>query len=179
MLATANADVMRLEGLLGDEADPADDSVRGMLATANADVMRLEGLLGDEADPADDSVRGMLATANADVMRLEGLLGDEADPADDSLRGQLAAAKARIGSADDADSLEGQLAAAKAQIDNDDTDNLGLMQQLAAAKVALAKIEMETEAGRNAMTLADRIAREESIQMAIHEQQGYGPAMAD
>ena len=104
---------------------------------------------------------GMLAAAvpMPKWMRLEGLLGDETDPAADSLRGQLAAANARIGSAADADSLEGQLAAAKAQIDNDDPDNLGLMQQLAAAKVALAKIEMETEAGRNAMTVAERIAR--------------------
>ena len=147
MLAAANAEAMRLEGLLGAETDPAADSVRGMLAAANAEAMRLEGLLGAETDPAADSVRGMLAAANAEAMRLEGLLGAETDPAADSLRGQLAAANA--------------------QIDNDDPDNLGLMQQLAAAKVALAKIEMETEAGRNAMTLAERIARESEIQMAI------------
>ena len=38
---------MRLEGLLGAETDPAADSVRGMLAAANADVMRLEGLSRD------------------------------------------------------------------------------------------------------------------------------------
>ena len=167
MLAAEQAEVVRLEGLIGDETDPADDSVRGMLAAANAEVMRLEGLIGDETDPADDSVRGMLAAANAEVMRLEGLIGDETDPAGDSLGGQLAAANARIGSTDDPDSLEGQLAAAKAQIDNDDPDNLGLMQQLAAAKEALAKIEKETEAGRNAMMLAERIAREGMIQTAI------------
>ena len=43
------------------------------MAAANAEAMRLEGLNGDETDPAADSLRGQLAAANAEAMRLEGL----------------------------------------------------------------------------------------------------------
>ena len=54
---------MRLEGLLGAETDPADDSVRGCWPPPMPKLMRLEGLLGAETDPAADSVRLMLAAA--------------------------------------------------------------------------------------------------------------------
>ena len=111
------------------------------LADATAEVMRLEGLIGDETDPAADSLRGMLAAEQAEVVRLKGLIGDDADPADDSLRDQLAAAKA--------------------QIDNDDPDNLGLMQQLAAAEAALSMIERDRESD-----LADDIAEAASDKAA-------------
>ena len=40
------------------------------LADATAEVMRLEGLIGDETDPAADSLRGMFAAEQAEVVRL-------------------------------------------------------------------------------------------------------------
>ena len=140
-LDEANAALMALETLIGDETDPAAESLRGQLAAANARI--------GSADDA-DSLEGMLAAEQAAVVRLEGLIGDETDPADDSLKGQLAAANARIGSADDPDSLEGQLAAARAEIDNDDPLNLGLMQQLAVANARLELVAKELKAKEEA-----------------------------
>jgi hypothetical protein len=113
-LTAAQADVTKymnmanmLQATLGEEMDPAPDSIRGMLAAAQADVTKymnmanmLQATLGEEMDPAPDSIRGMLAAAQADVTKymnmanmLQETLGDEMDPAAESVRGMLAQAE--------------------------------------------------------------------------------------
>ena len=134
-LAAANMKIERLEGVLGDETDPAADSVRGMLAATNE-------LIGSEVDPDPTSLRGMLAAEEKEVARLETLLGDPDTPDPGSVRGMLAAAKARIGSVDDPTSLLGMLDAEQKKaemyrvaIEGDGTDaNPGLQAELNAAK---------------------------------------------
>ena len=144
-LADANAEVMRLEGVIGDETDPTAESLRGQLAAANARI-------GSAEDP--DSLEGMLAAEQAEVMRLDGLLGDEAAPADDSVRGMLAVAKTQVMR------LDGLLAAARAEINNDDPLNLGLMQQLADANKKLDDRDKE-------VARLERIARGQGIASAL------------
>ena len=156
----------QLQALLGDETDPAPDSVRGMLAAAQADVTKymtmasnLQTMLGDETDPAPDSVRGMLAAAQADVTKYMTLLGDETDPAPDSVRGMLAAAQADVtkytnmanslqmtlGDETDPapDSVRGMLAAANALIGSDD-DPDSLRGQIAMLTARVKALEEGT-----------------------------------
>jgi hypothetical protein len=84
-LTAAQADVTKymnmanmLQETLGDEMDPAAESVRGMLAQAEEDrdtymnmANMLQMTLGEEMNPAADSVRGMLAQAQADLDQAE------------------------------------------------------------------------------------------------------------
>ena len=72
-LAAAQDEVTRLNALLGDEDNPADDSVRGMLAAANANVMSLTGQL-ETANGEVTRLNGELSTANGNVMSLTGQL---------------------------------------------------------------------------------------------------------
>ena len=130
-LATANASletaqdnvttymdmVTALETTLGDEMEPAADSVRGMLAaaeaardTAQADlataednvttymnmVSELQMTLGDEMEPAADSVRGMLAAAQEQVSTLTTEIEGDGTDENPGLRQELADAMARI-----------------------------------------------------------------------------------
>ena len=58
--------------------------------------------------------------------------------------------------------IRGWSTAANLELDGD-ADTEGLRDAVTRLELALAKIEMETEANRNAMTLAERIAREGMI----------------
>ena len=72
---TAETEVTRLEGVIGDMDDPAPDSLRGELAAARDRVMTLMTQIGDMDDPAPDSLRGDAGGgAKAEVMRLSGEL---------------------------------------------------------------------------------------------------------
>jgi len=114
--------VSQLQMTLGDEMEPAADSVRGMLAaaeaardTAQADlataqdnvttymnmVTALQTTLGDEMEPAADSVRGMLAAAQDQVSTLMTEIEGDGTDENPGLRQQLADAMAHI------DALEG------------------------------------------------------------------------
>ena len=146
-LAAANMKIERLEGVLGDETDPAADSVRGMLAAATARI-------GAADDPG--SLLGMLDTEQKEAMRLSTLveeleteLGDPTTPDPASVRGMLntatdllKATNTRIGSVDDPTSLLGMLNAEQKKaemyrvaIQGDGTDaNPGLQAELNAAK---------------------------------------------
>ena len=172
-LAQVTAQRDALQATLGDETDPAADSVRGMLAAAQAEATMymdmanaLQTTLGDEMDPAADSVRGMLAAAQADVetymdmaANLQTTLGDEMDPAADSVRGMLAAANADVETYMDmvdslqttlgdetdpaADSVRGMLAAANARIGSED-DPESLLGQIATLTARVADLEAGT-----------------------------------
>ena len=58
-LMTAQADLMTANGMVTD--------LQGQLETANGMVTALETLIGEEMDPAADSLRGMLSQANIDL----------------------------------------------------------------------------------------------------------------
>ena len=119
---TAETEVTRLEGVIGDMDDPAPDSLRGELAAARGRVAALTTQIGDMDDPAAESLRGMLAAANADVRRLNGELNTANGEVTqlttdlDTANNKAAELTDRIGSADDADSLQGMLAEANADV---------------------------------------------------------------
>ena len=142
------------------------------LATANSNlgiatgrVMDLETLIGEEMDPAAESLRGMLAQAN---MALDGA-NTALQMAMDNSVGEMEIARLTTAVTDAEtmrDGYKGMVDAANLELDGD-ADTEGLRDAVTRLELALAKIEMETEAGRNAMDLADRIAREDKIQAAI------------
>ena len=135
------------------------------LATANSNlgiatgrVMDLETSIGEVMDPAADSLRGMLAQANMDLdganIALQMAMDNSADEmAIERLTLAVTAAEGMR------NNYMTMLDAANLELDGD-ADTEGLRDAVTRLELALAKIEMETEAGRNAMTLADRIARE-------------------
>ena len=142
------------------------------LATANSNlgiatgrVMDLETSIGEEMDPAADSLRGMLAQANMDLdganIALQMAMDNSVDEmAIERLTLAVTAAEGMR------DNYMTMLTAANLELDGD-ADTEGLRDAVTRLELALAKIEIETEAGRNAMMLAERIARGSAIQEAI------------
>ena len=140
---TAETEVTRLEGAIGDADDLADvggslyaqlnaatanvTQLTDQLEAATGNIQSLTAQIGDADD--EDSLQGMLAAEKAEVARLETLIGvaTDAAKADGSLHAQLNAANAEvtrlegvIGVATDAakadGSLHAQLNAAKARV---------------------------------------------------------------
>ena len=140
---TAETEVTRLEGAIGDADDLADvggslyaqlnaatanvTQLTDQLEAATGNIQSLTAQIGDADD--EDSLQGMLAAEKAEVTRLEMLIGvaTDAAKADGSLHAQLNAANAEvtrlegvIGVATDAakadGSLHAQLNAAKARV---------------------------------------------------------------
>ena len=146
------------------------------LATANSNlgiatgrVMDLETSIGEEMDPAADSLRGMLAQANMDLdganIALQMAMDNSVDEmAIERLTLAVTAAEGMR------DNYMTMLTAANLELDGD-ADTEGLRDAVTRLELALAKIEIETEAGRNAMMLADRIAREDQRPKAIEVRQ--------
>ena len=135
------------------------------LETATGRVMDLETLIGEEMDPAAESLRGMLAQAN---MALDGANTALQMAMDNSVDGmEIARLTTAVTDAETMrDGYKGMVDAANLELDGD-ADTEGLRDVVTRLELALAKIKMETETVRNAMTLADTIAREDKVKMAI------------
>ena len=158
MLDTASGDVTRLNADLMTSNDNA-DAIQAMLDTASGDVTRLTGELTDANDNA-DTIQTTLDTASGDVTRLTGELTDANDNAD-TIQTMLDTASG------DVTRLTGELADANTRADTAEGEVTRLKGELGVANARITEIEMLAGDVLAAAALADRIAREDMIQMAI------------
>ena len=150
-LAAANAEVTRLNGLLGDADDPAADSIRGMLAAANANVMSLTGML-ETANGSVTSLTGDLETANASVMSLTGEL-ETANGNVMSLTGELETANGMVTSlTGELETANGMVTSLTAELGTANADVTRLTGELATANGMVTSLTGELATANGMVT---------------------------
>ncbi len=138
-VAGLEAQIADLEGQVGD-LDTQVTALTGERDTAQTRVTELEGMIGDEMNPAPDSLRGMVAQANSDLEQAEMDL-TTARNKHTTDAGTISGLETQVTDlTNERDRIQGMLNAANMELDGDGTTE-GLRDKVVRLEAAAAALE--------------------------------------